>query len=150
MWKYGASAWFFSAMGGIPVHREGADRQAVKLAQDVLEAGEPVVMFPEGTRLDGPVIEPDKMFDGPSYVAGKAQVPILPVGIGGGAKAMPVGSKGIRPAKMALVIGPPLDPPQQTERGRVPRKAISAKTAELRNVLQDLFDEAQAKVGDAN
>lgn len=150
MWKYGWSAWFFSMMGGIPVHRESADRQAVALAREVLGSGEPVVMFPEGTRLEGPTIDPDDMFDGPAFVAGQAQVPLLPVGIGGGAKAMPVGSSGIRPAKMALVIGPPIPPPEQNERGRVPRKAVSAKTEELRLVLQDLFDEAMASVGDPN
>jgi 1-acyl-sn-glycerol-3-phosphate acyltransferase len=150
MWKYGWSAWFFSSMGGIPVHREGADRQAVKLAQQVLESGEPVVMFPEGTRLEGPVIEPEKMFDGPAYVAARAGVPILPVGIGGGAKAMPVGSSGIRPTKMALVIGPPLPAPASTDGGRVPRKAVTQQTATLREVLQDLFDQAQALVGDPN
>jgi 1-acyl-sn-glycerol-3-phosphate acyltransferase len=150
MWKYGWSAWFFSAMGGIPVHRESADRQAVKLAQEVLESGEPVVMFPEGTRLEGPVIEPDKMFDGPSFVAARAQVPILPAGIGGGAKAMPVGSSGIRPTRMALVVGPPLPPPEPTAGGRVPRKSVRAQTEHLRDVLQALFDEAQEQVGDPN
>jgi 1-acyl-sn-glycerol-3-phosphate acyltransferase len=150
MWKYGWSAWFFSSMGGIPVHRESADRQAVKLAQEVLESGEPVVMFPEGTRLEGPVIEPDKMFDGPSFVAARAQVPILPAGIGGGAKAMPVGSSGIRPTKMALVIGPPLPPPEPTAGGRVPRKSVRTQTEHLRDVLQALFDEAQDQVGDPN
>lgn len=150
MWKYGWSAWFFSSMGGIPVRREGADRQAVALAREVLGSGEPIVMFPEGTRLEGPVIEPDKMFDGPSFVSGQSQAPLLPVGIGGGAKAMPVGSSGLRPTKMALVIGPPIPPPEQNERGRVSRKAVSAKTEELRLVLQDLFDQAMAKVGDPN
>jgi 1-acyl-sn-glycerol-3-phosphate acyltransferase len=107
-------------------------------------------MFPEGTRLEGPVIEADRMFDGPSFVAGQAQVPLLPVGIGGGAKAMPVGSSGIRPAKMALVIGAPIPPPEQNERRRVSRKAVSAKTEQLRLVLQELFDQAMAKAGDPN
>jgi hypothetical protein len=63
---------------------------------------------------------------------------------------MPVGSSGIRPAKMALVVGPPIPPPEQNERGRVPRKAITAKTEELRTELQELFDAAMATVGDPN
>jgi 1-acyl-sn-glycerol-3-phosphate acyltransferase len=150
MWKYGWSAWFFSSMGGIPVKREGADRQAVALAREVLGGGEPIVMFPEGTRLEGPVIEADKMFDGPAFVSGQAQAVLLPVGIGGGAKAMPVGSSGLHPTKMALVIGPPIAPPAQNERGRVSRKAVSAKTEELRLELQDLFDQAMDAVGDPN
>src|ERR671918_487139 len=57
LWKYGWAARFFSALGGFPVDRAGADRAALRAAQAALEGGEPLGMFPEGTRRSGPVIE---------------------------------------------------------------------------------------------
>lgn len=150
LWKYGWSAWALTSLGGFPVQRDGADREAMRITLEVLEAGEPVVMFPEGTRLEGPTIDAEDMHDGPAYVAARAGVPIVPVGIGGGAGAMPVGSKGIRPVKMALVIGEPIPPPPASQRGRVSRQAVRAQTEHLRQVLQDLFDEAQTRVGEPN
>ena len=66
-------------------------------ARRCIEQGEPLVMFPEGTRQIGPVVE--KVFDGPAYVAARMRVPIVPVGIGGSERAMPKGAKLIRPVK---------------------------------------------------
>jgi 1-acyl-sn-glycerol-3-phosphate acyltransferase len=145
LWRTRFWDWFFSALGGFPVNRDGADREALRQCLDIVASGEPVVMFPEGTRGTGPTIE--GMHDGPAYVAAKAGVPIVPVGIGGSERAMPAGSKMIRPTRMSLIVGPPLDPPRGDGGGRMPRGRISEATEELRAVLQDLFDRAQALAG---
>ncbi|NDH11478.1 MAG: 1-acyl-sn-glycerol-3-phosphate acyltransferase, partial [Actinobacteria bacterium] len=81
LWKSKPLGAFLSVMGGFPVERGTADRTALRAAQDVLALGEPLVMFPEGTRQSGPTLHP--LFDGPAYVAMKRGVPIVPVGIGG-------------------------------------------------------------------
>jgi 1-acyl-sn-glycerol-3-phosphate acyltransferase len=145
MWKYRWSAWFFTSAGGFPVHRGTADREALRTCMEVIDGGEPVVMFPEGTRQSGPVIE--TLFDGPAYVASRAGVPIVPVGIGGSEAAMPKGSKLLRPVKIVLVIGPPIHPEAHTEGGRVPRRAVHELTERLRTELQRLFDDAQHRAG---
>lgn len=145
MWKYGWSAWFFTSLGGFPVHRGTADREALKKCIAVLEGGEPLVLFPEGTRQTGPVV--DEVFDGAAYVALRTGVPIVPVGIGGSEQAMPKGAKFIRPVKVTMVVGEPLHPPVTESGARTPRRAVRELTAELQKRLQDLFDEAQAKVG---
>lgn len=145
LWRSRFWDWFFSALGGFPVNRDGADRQALRQCLDVVSSGEPVVMFPEGTRATGPSV--GEMHDGPVYVASKAGVPILPVGIGGSARAMPAGSKMIRPRRMAMVVGPPIAPPVAAEGGRVKRSQVRAATDELRDVLQVLFDQAQDLAG---
>src|SRR5437762_14078690 len=54
MWKYRWSAWFFDSLGGFPVHRGEPDRPAMRWCEEVLAGGEPLVMFPEGTRQSGP------------------------------------------------------------------------------------------------
>ena len=61
------SAWVLSALGGFPVVRGTADREALQRCIAVLEAGEPLVLFPEGERKSGPIVQP--LFDGAAYVA---------------------------------------------------------------------------------
>lgn len=147
MWKYKLSAAFFTAMGGIPVNRGAADREALRKSAQVIEAGEPLVIFPEGTRRSGPVVE--EMFEGAAYVATKTGAPIVPVGIGGSEGAMPKGAKFIKPVKCTIVIGPPLHP-EPGEPGKAPRRAVRELNDRLQAELQRLFDDAQKKAGTPN
>ena len=147
MWKYRAPAAVFNAMKGIPVNRGTPDRDALRRCVDALHAGEPLVVFPEGSRRSGPVV--DELFEGVAYMATKAGVPIIPVGIGGSEQAMPKGAKFIHPVKVHLVIGPPIHP-EVSETGKTPRRAVRELNDKLYAELQRLFDEAQAKVGKPN
>jgi 1-acyl-sn-glycerol-3-phosphate acyltransferase len=144
LWKRRPAAWFLSTLGGFPVTRGSADREALKRCIAVLEAGEPLVLFPEGERKSGPAVHP--LFDGAAYVALRAGVPIVPVGIGGSERVMPKGSKLIYPRKVHAIVGPPIVPPV-TEGGRAPRRAVHELTVELHATLQQLFDDAQKRVG---
>lgn len=145
MWKVRPAGWLFSALGGFPVVRGTADREALHRCIAVLEAGEPLVLFPEGERKSGPTVQP--LFDGAAYVALKAGVPIVPVGIGGSEAVMPKGARFIRPRKVHVIVGEPIHPPASVTGSRVPRSAIREVTAELHTTLQRLFDEASARVG---
>jgi 1-acyl-sn-glycerol-3-phosphate acyltransferase len=148
MWTNKQLGWFLTAMGGFPVQRGAADRDALKAALSVVERGEPLVMFPEGTRQSGPLVH--EMFDGPAYVACRTGVAIIPVGLGGTERAMPKGTKFIRPVKMVVVIGEALVPPPKKESGRVSRNGVRDMTALLGARIQDLFDEAQLRAGSPN
>jgi 1-acyl-sn-glycerol-3-phosphate acyltransferase len=146
LWTPGFGA-VWSALGGIPVARGTADRQALTVSQTVLEAGEPLVMFPEGTRQLGPVVE--ELFDGPAFVQARTGVAIIPVGIGGSEAAMPKGAKWIRPKKVVVVVGEPLLP-LETEGAKARRAAVRAQTAALKVQVQALFDDAQRRAGTPN
>lgn len=148
MWTNRMLGWFLTAMGGFPVQRGTADREALKAALTVVERDEPLVMFPEGTRQEGP--EVSQLFDGPAYVACRTGASIIPVGLGGTARAMPKGKKFIRPVKMVVVIGEPIAPPPRKESGRVSRNGVREMTARLEESIQDLFDEAQMLAGSPN
>ena len=137
--------WFLRAMGGFPVERSTTDRNALRLAEWVLRNGEPLAVFPESTRQEGPLIE--ELKEGAAFLACRAQVPIVPVGIGGAQRAMPKGAKWVRPRKITLVVGEPIVPPARVDGGRVKRSEIRALTGTLRERLQVLFDEAQARAG---
>lgn len=143
IWKYPSLGRFFTALGAFPVHRGSADREALRRCEAALSGGEPLVMFPEGTRQSGPVVQ--ELFDGPAFVAARAGVPILPVGIGGSESAMPRGSKGIRRAKVTVVIGAPIQAPVGEDGKRAGRRHVRGATEELATELQVLFDEAQRR-----
>lgn len=147
LWKVRPIGWIISALGAFPVTRGSADREALKRCIAVLEGGEPLVLFPEGTRQSGPVVMP--LFDGAAYVAVKAGVPIIPVGIGGSEGVMPKGSRMIYPRKCVVVVGDPIVA-EKDEEGRVPRSAVKDLTQRLSDDLQRLFDEAQRMAGTPN
>ncbi|MBX3287494.1 MAG: lysophospholipid acyltransferase family protein [Acidimicrobiales bacterium] len=137
----------FTALGGIPVARGTADREALQTCIAVVEAGEPLVVFPEGTRQFGPEVQ--ELFDGAAFIQSRTGVPIVPVGIGGSEAAMPKGAKFIKPHRVRLVVGAALLAPE-ADGPKARRAAIRARTAELHGVIQDLFDEAQAAAGTPN
>lgn len=140
LWRAPRFGRFIEAMGAFPVDRSGADRSALRRAEETIRGGEPLVMFPEGRRQEGSRIT--EMQQGPAFVACRNRVPIVPVGIGGSDRALPIGARMIRPAKVRVVIGEPIYPDVSLE-GRVPRKVVAATTEQLREALQVLYDEVR-------
>jgi 1-acyl-sn-glycerol-3-phosphate acyltransferase len=145
LWKVGLFGKFISALGAYPVRRGGADREALKRTVEVLQGGEPVVIFPEGTRQSGPKVQ--DLFEGAAYVASKVGVPIVPVGVGGSERALRKGEKLPRPVKVTIVVGKPIMPAAPSEGGRTSRRAVHELTLRLRDEIQQLFDEAQELAG---
>ena len=122
LWKYPWFGRIIAAMGAYPVSRGTADREALRRTIEVLGEGDGLVLFPEGTRRSGPVVE--ELYEGAAFVASRAGVPIVPVGIGGTERSMPKGARFPRPVKVRVIVGPPLYPPPLPEGRRHPsRKA---------------------------
>lgn len=65
--------------GVIPVRREEVDRRAIRMALDVLRAGETILVAPEGTRNT----ELQRGKEGIAYLASRVNAPIIPVAIQG-------------------------------------------------------------------
>jgi len=141
-WSWGPFGRLLSALGGFPVTRGSADREALKRCIALLENGEPLVLFPEGERKSGPIVQP--LFDGAAYIAVKAGAPIIPVGIAGSEQAMPKGAKWIRPHKIHVVVGPPLVP-VAADNAKAQRQSARDLSVALHAELQRLLDAAHAK-----
>jgi cytidylate kinase len=144
LWKVSWFGRLISALGAFPVNRRAADREALRRCMEVIDQGEPLVLFPEGTRRSGPVVA--DLFEGAAYVAIRTGVPIVPVGIGGSEHALPKGRRVPRPVKVHVVVGPPLTPPPPKPSGHPSRREVRELTAALQAEVQRLFDQAKASV----
>ena len=100
--------------------RGEADLDAMRVAKVMLEAGECMLVFPEGTRQVGDPI--GEIFDGTAWLASKAGTPVVPVGIAGTEAAMPSGSKFLKRVPVACLLYTSPSPRDRT-RSRMPSSA---------------------------
>ncbi len=105
LWETDIIGWGLDMFWAFPVVRGRSDRTAIAKATDYLKAGEPVAIFPEGTRNREGDAEAQ---GGAAFIAMRAGVPVVPVGIAGTEKIKPKGSKGIHFPRVTISVGPPV------------------------------------------
>jgi 1-acyl-sn-glycerol-3-phosphate acyltransferase len=140
LWNGKFWSWVFDELGAVPVDRDGGDRAALRVLEAALLEGEPIVVFPEGTRCAGPELSP--LFSGAAYLALKQGVTIVPVGIGGSEEIIMRRRAIPRFSRVCVVVGEPIVC-ERTD-GTIKRSAITAANDELRVRLQACFSEAIA------
>ncbi|MCU1490238.1 MAG: putative acyltransferase, partial [Acidimicrobiaceae bacterium] len=117
---------------------------------EVLAAGEPLVIFPEGTRQSGTEVGP--LQEGAAYLALRAGVPVIPLGLGGTERSMPRGARFPHPVRVRVIVGEPLlassvlGSEASLPSGRISRAATRAFSEALREALQKVLDEAEGRV----
>ncbi len=134
--------WLMRAIGTFPVRRGEADLDAMRAALNLLNDGQAMLVFPEGTRQ--PSDDIGHIFDGTAWLAAKSGAPVLPVGIAGTREAMPSGAKLPKRTQVAIVVGEPLAPPSGAAGGRARRPDMTAWTATLRDALDQCQQRARA------
>ena len=101
--------WLFCGAGMIPVRREnpGDIPHVFEEVSRVLERGEVIGVFPEGTRsLDGRL---HRGHVGAAHLALTTGAPIVPVGIVGTDRVLPTGTRLVRPFRRARIsLGQPI------------------------------------------
>jgi 1-acyl-sn-glycerol-3-phosphate acyltransferase len=98
------TAWLLNSLGAFPVDRGAGDAAAIQTARAILERGDCVVVFPEGTRVrPGPLGAPRR---GIGRLALETGAPVAPVAVIG-TEDVRRGWR-IRPRKVRLRVGRPL------------------------------------------
>ena len=101
--------WSIKAGGFISIDREDRSKASESFAAAVqrLQAGASAMVFPEGTRSEDGSLRPFQR--GGFLLALKGGLPIVPVGIRGSLAVQPKGSHVVRPGRITLHYGRPID-----------------------------------------
>jgi glycerol-3-phosphate dehydrogenase (NAD(P)+) len=95
-------AWLLNCLGAFPVRRGESDEESVRTAMELLERGQAVVIFPEGTRIrSGSLAKPKR---GVGRLALESGAAVVPVAVTGTERARSRGLR-IRPVKVSLRFG---------------------------------------------
>jgi acyl-[acyl-carrier-protein]-phospholipid O-acyltransferase/long-chain-fatty-acid--[acyl-carrier-protein] ligase len=120
---------------------------AMKAVIGLLEAGKPVVIFPEGRiTVTGTVM---KIYDGPAFVAAKTGAAVVPVHIDGAVYSYASRMSGDFPKKLfpriSLTIHPPSSIPMPVARTAKLRRRLASE--QMRKIMQHAAFESRKQCG---
>jgi len=106
LFKVPVIGWILRKTYVLPIRRDAAGTESLRISLKRLEEGYLVGVFPEGTRTRDGHLGPLK----PGFVAlvRRSHVPIVPVGISGAFEALPRGAFFLRPRAVRVVFGKPI------------------------------------------
>ena len=93
----------------------------------------PLFVFPEGGRTSDGELRP--FLSGAAYLAVRAQVPLVPLALGGVYELLPIHTHHFYPGELTLKIGEPIETKGMTIR------QTDELTARLRNAIQELLNQ---------
>ena len=99
--------WLLNCLGAFPIRRGASDEESMATALALLERGQAVVIFPEGTRIrTGSLARPKR---GVGRLALQSGKPVVPIAVTNSERAR--SGWRIRPVKVHIRCGPPLHLP---------------------------------------
>jgi len=110
--------WHLQLAGHVPVDRQAGSRAAAQVIarfEEVLRAGKPLLIFPEGTRSEDGIVRPFK--NGGFYAAARAGVPVVPVALDGTHKLMHKGAFHTGDGLVRVRVGEPIYPKKEGKEG---------------------------------
>ena len=133
LWKLPFIGWYLNRSGQVPIDQSSARAGVASLMRGVktLEAGLPLVIFPEGGRSANGELK--SMVAGGAWMAIKAQVPLVPLTLIGTYELLPIHTYVMRPRPLKLIIGDPIP-----TTGLATRDA-EALTNRLRSVIHETY-----------
>ncbi|WP_022887794.1 lysophospholipid acyltransferase family protein [Agromyces italicus] len=144
LFKNPVLGWFLRTSGQIPVERAGSSgHAALRAAEELVEKGRMVVVYPEGSLTRDPELWPMRGKTGAVRIALERDIPIVPAAHWGTQALMPRYGKKLNlfPRKtIDVIIGEPLD--LSAFRGKpVDQAALVAATALLMDAIAGLLAE---------
>jgi len=113
----------FIALFSLPVDRINPKPSTFKSAARALKKGYLVVIFPEGGRsATGQFLQAQK---GIGLLSAITKAPIVPTLIEGTEKALPVGARFVKPAKLKVTFGKPIYPSSDKDKNEIEEEITS-------------------------
>jgi 1-acyl-sn-glycerol-3-phosphate acyltransferase len=139
LWKVPFVGWYLNRSGQVPIDQTSVRSGVVSLGRGAktLEAGMPLVIFPEGGRAFNGELQP--MMAGAAWMAIKAQVPVVPLTLVGTYELLPIHVYALRPRPLKLIVGEPIPTAGMTTRD------ADALTARLFAVIHETYIAEQAE-----
>ena len=122
---------------GFPVKRDSADRAALRRAEELLKAGEAVVIFPEGGGNEAGVLQP--LHPGALLVALRAKVPVVPVALVNTNKVWTYGDA--KPHRSGTPVSVTFGPPIDFSDIQGTKGAVEKATARLTETLAQMLNQ---------
>ncbi len=130
--------------GGVhPVDRDAADVEAFRLASRILDEGNILFVFPEGTRSQDGALQAAR--DGVAVLALRSGAQIVPIGIGGSSDVWPRGQRFPHPGgRITVRIGRPFRVADELPPGTDRRTAKGLATGLIMRRIAELLPPASA------
>lgn len=132
LWPIAFIGWYLERSGQIPVDTRNPQASLSSLAGGVkaLRLGMPLFVFPEGGRTpDGSL---QSFLSGAAFLAIRAQVPLVPLALGGVYDLLPIHTRHLFPGHLTLRAGQPIETTGMNLR------QTGELTERLRNAIDDL------------
>lgn len=139
LWTRRGQSSVIRMYGTLPVHRGSPERELIRTMLDVLKAGSPLLIAPEGKRSHVAGMGPAQQ--GIGYMIDQAGVPVVPVGVIGSTDANLSAAFKFKRPRLAMVIGKPFRLPEIEGAGHVRRDARKHNTEVVMLKICELLPE---------
>lgn len=148
LFKIPVVGWFLRTSGQIPVERAGSrSHAALRAAEDLVEKGRMVIVYPEGSLTRDPDLWPMRGKTGAVRIALERDIPIIPAAHWGTQALMPRYGKRLHPfprKTIDVIVGEPLD--LSAYRGKPLDPALlTAATDDLMQAIAKLMGELRGE-----
>jgi 1-acyl-sn-glycerol-3-phosphate acyltransferase len=134
LWPIPFIGWYLNRSGQMPIDTANphATLSSLGAGARALRSGMPLFVFPEGGRTPDGQLKP--FLSGAAYLAIRAQVPLVPLALGGVFELLPMHTHHFFPGELTLKIGEPIETAGMTVR------QTDELTARLRDAIQELLN----------
>jgi 1-acyl-sn-glycerol-3-phosphate acyltransferase len=135
LWKVPFVGWYLNRSGQVPIDAKSGRSAIAGLLRGVktLQAGLPLVLFPEGGRAEHGQMTPFQ--SGAAFMAIKAQVPLVPLALVGTYELLPIHTYHLTPRPLKIVAGEPISTVGMST------KDAEALTARLFTAIAALYEQ---------
>jgi 1-acyl-sn-glycerol-3-phosphate acyltransferase len=138
LFRFPGMGWYLRQLSAVPVDRDGGGAAGLRAIMNRLEAGDAILLFPEGTRTRDGNLQPARSGIGLTVI--KSAAPVVPVRVFGTFEAYGRHLKIPRPRRVAVKYGLPID---------FAVLRVEAKTCSkprLKEIYQEVANEIMAQI----